>query len=195
MVAHRAVDDRPKSIEGINQMRHSAIALAFGAALAVSGCGPEKSSAPAAPAAAAAPVATASAAGDPVAVILPLYQPYLKDGSNPPDWRTAIPFTIATQALLEKEAAATAKTGEVGAIDGDPIVAAQDWKITDLHVALQSPPVDGKAVVEAKFHNLDRDTIVSWDMVEEAGAWRVANIREPELDLVKLASAPPEAGH
>ena len=97
MVAHRAVDDRPKSIEGINQMRHSAIALAFGAALAVSGCGLEKSSAPAAPAAAAAPVAIASAAGDPVAVILPLYQPYLKDASNPPDWRTAFVHTVATR--------------------------------------------------------------------------------------------------
>ena len=175
-------------------MRRSAIALTFAAALA-SACGPEKSTAPATPAAPSAIAKAAGASGDPIAAIAPLYQPYLKDGQNPPDWRTAIPFTVATRTILEKEAATTAKTGEVGAIDGDPIVAAQDWKITNLEVVLQAPPADGKAVVAAKFHNLDRDTVVFWDMVEEGGAWRVANIREPELDLVKLASAPPETGH
>ncbi|MEP7209255.1 MAG: DUF3828 domain-containing protein [Alphaproteobacteria bacterium] len=159
------------------------------AALTLAACGQGK--APATDAAGASssppPVAVASVAGDPDAVILPLYQPYLKDDQTPPpDWRTAIPFTAATRALIDKEAAATAKTGEVGAIDGDPIIAAQDWKISNLQVAVQAPPADGKVVVEAKFHNLDQDTVVSWDMIEEAGAWHVANIREPEVDLVKL---------
>ena len=189
------LNERLRKVEGTIRMRRTTIALTCGAAFLASACGPDNSTPPAAPTAPTVLAKATAALSDPIAVITPLYQPYLKDGPNPPDWRTAIPFTLATRTILEKEAAATAKTGEVGAIDGDPIVAAQDWKITNLEVALLTPPADGKAVVAAKFHNIDRDIVVFWDMAEEGGAWRVANIREPELDLVKLAGAPPEAGH
>lgn len=158
------------------------IALMAGAWLALAACGPNKT-----PEATAAPAAAANATGgNPVAVIEPLYQPYLKEGQNPPDWRVAVPWTVETKALVEKEAAASAKTGDVGAIDGDVIIAAQDWKISNLKISLKSPAADGKAVVEAVFDNLDAHTLVDWDMVIEGGAWKVEDVHEPEVDLIKL---------
>jgi hypothetical protein len=162
------------------------------AALAMlTGCGqgkpPETSAPAAAPTASAAAEPAANTAGDPVAVIEPLYKPYLTDGKTPPpDWSTAVPWTRSTKTLIDQEAAMTAKTGEVGAIDGDVIVAAQDWKLSSLKVVAKSPPADGKAVVEATFDNLGKQVAVDWDMVVEDGVWKVADVHEPEVDLVKL---------
>jgi hypothetical protein len=167
------------------------LAIMVCATLILGACGqgkaPEGAGPAAAPVAAASAEPAASAAGDPVAVIEPLYKPYLTDGRTPPlDWSAAVPWTKATRALIEKEAAMTAKTGEVGAIDGDVIVAAQDWKLSDLKVTAKSPPADGKAVVEATFDNLGKKVAVDWDMVVEDGVWKVADVHEPSVDLVKL---------
>jgi hypothetical protein len=160
------------------------------AALALAACGQGKAPEAAAPTAtpAIAPAEpAANTAGDPAPVIEALYKPYLIDTqAQLPDWRTIVPWTRATRALIDQEAAMTAKTGEVGAIDGDIVVAAQDWKLSGLKVAAKSPPADGKAVVEATFDNLGKPVTVDWDMVVEDGAWKVADVHEPEVDLVKL---------
>jgi hypothetical protein len=116
------------------------------------------------------------AAGGPEAVVQAIYAPYMGAESNQPTWRDAVPWSDSMKALLAQEAAA-ATPGEMGAFDADPIIAAQDYQLSNLRVTTAAPPAGGKAVVDARFTNMSTDTLVHYDMVEEGGAWKVDNIR------------------
>src|SRR5487761_2028003 len=48
-------------------------------------------------------------------------------------------FEPALAALMIKDQDAAAKRGEVGNLDGDPFVDAQDWKITGFDIAVSEP--------------------------------------------------------
>jgi len=79
-------------------------------------------------------------------------------------------------AAVKKDIDESAKSGEVGALDFDPVSDSQDPMIKDLKVAPM--PVQGdKAQVEVSFNRGDpqRDVLL-YDFVREGGQWHVFNI-------------------
>lgn len=64
-------------------------------------------------------------------------------------------------------------------VDGDIFYDAQDWDIKDLTFSEESAS-DAAAVVRADFSNLGQAKQVRFDLVVEAGAWKIANIRYQE---------------
>jgi len=65
--------------------------------------------------------------------------------------------------------------GEVGKLDGDPFIDAQDWNIDkfDVEVADTAP---GKARATVKFVNLDQPATIVLDLVKLKNDWRVGDI-------------------
>jgi hypothetical protein len=65
--------------------------------------------------------------------------------------------------------------GEVGQLDGDPFIDAQDWNIDkfDIEVADTAP---GNAKTTVKFVNLDKPTTIFLDLVKFENDWRVGDI-------------------
>jgi hypothetical protein len=122
----------------------------------------------------------------PAAIVRALYEPYLSETAVPPAWYEA-PLTDELQALIAE--AAAGNEGNVP-IEADPIIAGQDYQLTGLDVTVETPPVDGRAVVVARFSNMGAPTAVRYDLAETSGAWRIDNIRsEPGFDLRSELSA------
>ena len=84
-------------------------------------------------------------------------------------------FEPALAALMIKDQDAAAKRGEVGNLDGDPFVDAQDWKITGFDIAV-SEPAAGKASATVKFTNFSDPKMVALDLIKIKGAWRIREI-------------------
>src|SRR5262249_15178682 len=99
-------------------------------------CSPPQASAPTC-APAATPSSAPADAQRATAAIVALYQPYLREGGQAPAWYQAMAMTPELAALVERDQRAA--QGEVGAIDADPIIAAQDYQITDFSVAPDAP--------------------------------------------------------
>ena len=112
-------------------------------------------------------------------VVRALYAPYLAGGDTPA-WFVAAPMTAELRALYNR--ANSANAGDA-IIDADPIIAAQDFQLSDLAVSLEAPPAHGRAVVTARFKNMGADSQVHYDMIENGGAWQIDNIRSGESDL------------
>jgi hypothetical protein len=69
--------------------------------------------------------------------------------------------------------------GEVGRIDADPFVYAQDFDISSLTIDILSEGAQrAKAVVS--FTNLSEPTRVEFDLVNTSQGWRIANITWPD---------------
>ncbi|HEY7243669.1 MAG TPA: DUF3828 domain-containing protein [Xanthobacteraceae bacterium] len=65
--------------------------------------------------------------------------------------------------------------GEVGKLDSDPFVDAQDWEITGLDIAVTETAAD-KARATVTFNSLGRAATVILDLVKLKGGWRIAEI-------------------
>lgn len=65
--------------------------------------------------------------------------------------------------------------GEVGALDGDPFVDAQDWEIKsfDVHVDANGPD---KATATVRFKNFGEDKMVKLSLVRAGGQWKISDI-------------------
>jgi hypothetical protein len=65
--------------------------------------------------------------------------------------------------------------GEVGQLDGDPFIDAQDWNIDkfDIEVIDTGP---GKAKATVKFVNLDKPATIALDLVKIKNDWRIGDI-------------------
>jgi hypothetical protein len=79
-------------------------------------------------------------------------------------------------AAVKKDIDASRKSGEVGALDFDPVSDSQDPMIKDLKIEPQ-PAQGDRAQVDVSFNRGDpqRDQLV-YDLVKEGGQWRVSNI-------------------
>lgn len=90
---------------------------------------------------------------------------------------------LARWATLTPDLSA-ALTARANTLDFDPVVDAQDWQLG---------PVSYEAAasgVIARFENLGEPKIVVYDLAEDAGAWRIANIRSPgRWDLMERLRA------
>ena len=65
--------------------------------------------------------------------------------------------------------------GEVGKLDGDPFIDAQDWEIGAVDVAVRDVAAD-KAGATVSFKNVDKPRIAVLDLVKLKAGWRIADI-------------------
>jgi Protein of unknown function (DUF3828) len=65
--------------------------------------------------------------------------------------------------------------GEVGKLDADPFIDAQDWEIDDVNVTLRDVAAD-KAIATVSFKNLGQPQTVVLELVKLKQDWRIANI-------------------
>ena len=84
-------------------------------------------------------------------------------------------FEPALAALMVKDQKLAAKRGEVGSLDFDPFVDAQEWEISEFDIAV-SDTAHGKAIATVKFTNLGKPTVVTLDLVAAKNEWRIRDI-------------------
>jgi hypothetical protein len=84
-------------------------------------------------------------------------------------------FEPSLAALMIKDQKLAAKRGEVGSLDFDPFVDAQEWEISEFDIAA-SDTAPGKAVATVKFTNLGKPTIVTLDLIAIKNEWRIRDI-------------------
>jgi hypothetical protein len=85
-------------------------------------------------------------------------------------------FVAPLAAAMIKDNAAAAKRGEVPELDCDPFINGQDWDISDLAIKVEMQPPD-KALGTATFINSGTRMTVTYDLVQTAAGWRIADIR------------------
>ena len=114
-----------------------------------------------------------------LAFVTALYSGY--KGNNSPghalDTERAIRhfFEPSLAALMVKDQKIAAKRGEVGLLDFDPFIDAQEWEITDFDIAA-TDIAPGRARATVKFVNLGKETTVTLDLVKIKSDWRVSDI-------------------
>jgi hypothetical protein len=136
--------------------------------------------------------ASAFAYDTPKALLEALYFPYFQgydyDWS---DWHQTDFRSKALNALFEKDAAET-PDDEIGRIDFDPYINAQDYEITDF--AIGDARINGDAAsVEVKFKNFDDPQDIMFSLVNEDGGWKIDDVEskvDPTYKLTELLTAP-----
>lgn len=128
---------------------------------------------------------------DPVSLIKAIYETYTADNDNPGLPRI---YSKRLQALIDKDEKETPE-GMVGRIDWDVFVDGQDWKLTELKIALVSKSAD-KAQVRATFKNFDQSSNMLFDLVREDGRWRIDDVTKtipPRWTMSKILLDAPDA--
>ena len=85
-------------------------------------------------------------------------------------------FTPELTKLIEDDATAAAKVGDVPSLEGDPFIDAQDWQINSFTIAVKDAGPD-KALGTVKFNNLKENMAVELDLVKLKEGWRIDEIR------------------
>jgi hypothetical protein len=88
-----------------------------------------------------------------------------------------------------------AKEGDAGKFDWDPIINAQDWKLSAIRVSTISKTGD-RAVVDAWFHNLGSDQHMRFQLVQEGGKWALDDLQalnKPRWTMSKVYERAPDA--
>jgi hypothetical protein len=83
-------------------------------------------------------------------------------------------FEPSLAALMVKDQRVAAKRGEVGLLDFDPFIDAQDWEISDFDIAVDDS-APGKVTATIKFTNF-KPVTVRLDLVKIKNEWRIADI-------------------
>jgi hypothetical protein len=137
--------------------------------------------------------AAAQTQTDPVAYIRAIYRAYMTLPFDKVPAFESWPLSPRLRALVDadqKEA-----QGEVGRLDFDPIINAQDWKLSGLKVAVVSRTADN-ATVDAVFHNIDTDEHIRFTLVRKDGKWAIDEIQAlagMRWTLSKILSGAPDA--
>ena len=84
-------------------------------------------------------------------------------------------FEPLLAALINKDRAIAARRGEVGLLDGDPFIDAQDWEIANVDIAMRDT-APGKASATVKYTNFGKPSAVVLDLVKIKNDWRVSDI-------------------
>lgn len=122
------------------------------------------------------PAAADSSARDFVAAIYDTYVSKERNGlALDNDAKVRRYFEPSLAALILKDRKAAARRGEVGVLDFDPFVDAQDWEISDLAVAVEEAGRD-KARATVKFKNADKPSVVALELVKTGNAWKISNV-------------------
>jgi len=84
-------------------------------------------------------------------------------------------FEPTLAAAMAKDQKAAARRNEVGLLDFDPFLEAQDWDVNAFDIAV-SDAAAGKAKATVKFVNLGEAMTVVLDLVQVNNDWRVYDI-------------------
>lgn len=84
-------------------------------------------------------------------------------------------FEPSLAALILKDRREAKRRDEVGTLDFDPFVDAQDWDIAAFDIAVNDAG-PGKANATVKFANSGSDSTVVLDLVKIKDAWKISNI-------------------
>lgn len=84
-------------------------------------------------------------------------------------------FEPSLAALMIKDMDEAAKRSEVGALDGDPFIDAQDWEIDAFDIVV-SDVAPNKARATVKFSNLGAPRTVELDLIKIKSDWRIRDI-------------------
>jgi Protein of unknown function (DUF3828) len=126
-----------------------------------------------------APTAAGAADATALAFVTDIYAAYKgKDAKGHPlDDERAIRryFEPSLATLMVKDQKIAAKRGEVGLLDFDPFIDAQDWEIAAFDIAVDDG-APGKATATVKFSNFDKPVTVRLDLVKLKNEWRIADI-------------------
>jgi hypothetical protein len=136
--------------------------------------------------------AAAQSQADPVAFVQGLYRGY-EPGRKPLQLEKQ-PFSLRMRKLFAADAVYA--QGEVGRLDFDPIVNAQDWKLSGLKVTLVSKSDDVGAIVDAAFNDLGSKERIRFTLVRENGKWVIDEIQALQAmrwTLSKILSGAPDA--
>jgi hypothetical protein len=135
--------------------------------------------------------ASAQQAADPAAYVRALYADY--QHNKPSAWYDRR-FSATLKKLVDAEQKSAAN-GDAGHFDWDPIINAQDWKLTEIRVSLLSLAAD-KAVVDASFHNLGSDQRMRFNLVLQDGKWAIDDLQslnKPRWTMSKVLADAPDA--
>lgn len=122
------------------------------------------------------------------ALYFPYFQGYDYDWS---DWHQTDFRSKALNALFEKDAAET-PDDEIGRIDFDPYINAQDYEITDFKIG-EAKITGDTATVEVKFKNFGDAQDIVFSLVNEDGGWKIDDVEsksDPTYRLTELLVAP-----
>ena len=84
-------------------------------------------------------------------------------------------FEPKLASLMASDQKAAARRNEVGALDFDPFLDAQEWDVTRFDIVVSDAAV-GKAQATVKFVNLGESITVVLDLVQVRNAWRIYEI-------------------
>jgi hypothetical protein len=84
-------------------------------------------------------------------------------------------FEPSLAALMVKDQKAAAKRGEVGLLDFDPFVDAQEWEISDFDIDVRDAS-PGNASATVRFTNLGEARSIVLDLVKIKNDWRIDDI-------------------
>jgi hypothetical protein len=84
-------------------------------------------------------------------------------------------FEPGLATLMAKDQKAAAQRNEVGLLDFDPFLDAQDWDVTSFDISVTDATA-GKAQATVKFVNQGQPMTVVLDLVEVRNAWRIYDI-------------------
>ena len=84
-------------------------------------------------------------------------------------------FEPKLASLMAIDQKAAARRNEVGALDFDPFLDAQEWDITTFDIVV-SDAAAGKAQATVRFVNLGQSMTVVLDLVQVRNAWRIHEI-------------------
>lgn len=84
-------------------------------------------------------------------------------------------FEPKLAAAMIKDRRAAARRQEVGTLDFDPFVDAQDWEIASFDIAVNDTG-PGKAAATVKFVNSGSNSTTVLDLISIKGAWKIGNI-------------------
>lgn len=114
----------------------------------------------------------------PKALLESIYQSYATD-EFPEDSESI--YSQKLKALFEADRERTPE-GEIGAIDFDPFVNAQDYDLSNLDIG-EPEITDNLATSTVRFENLGEKNTLVISMVKEADGWKVDDVQSTEGEV------------
>ncbi len=126
-----------------------------------------------------------------LAFVKAIYNTYTKPGSDGVLIDTGAKlrryFEPQLAEVMNKDQQEAARHRDVGTLDGDPFIDAQDWEIKSFDVAIKGTG-PGKATATVTFTNLGDARTIVLDLVTVKKAWRIYDItwmRDGKLETLR----------
>ena len=131
---------------------------------------------------------------DPRSVVAAAYEPYLEGDDF--DWGNYDGLALYSKemnALFNRDATESEAAVEIGRLDFDPLINAQDYQITNLVIG--EAAITGKtATVPVTFDNMGTPMVIEIDLVEEEYGWSIDDVKsvdgEIQYSLREILEAP-----